>query len=74
MSALVVRQCKECGRMSWQIMRVPHIYSLFEIIGFELLLNECTKCPYCGGKTSKFMDVTKPIKKLTKEEKKETHT
>ncbi len=63
-SGIVVRYCKECGRMSWRIMKVPYAYSFEEYAEFEFLLNEQTQCPYCGGKTRKFRDVSKPIKKI----------
>ncbi len=50
--------------MSWRIMKIPHTYSVVEYVDFELLLAEHAKCPYCGGKTRKFKDETKPIKKI----------
>ncbi len=62
--SIVVRYCKECGRMSWRMMKVPYAYSFEEYAEFEFLLNEQTQCPYCGGKTRKFRDVSKPIKKI----------
>ncbi len=62
--SIVVRYCKECGRMSWRVMKAPYVFSFEEYVEFEFLLDEYAKCPYCGGKTRKFKDETKPIKKI----------